>query len=142
MDTSTERSIVYCADLIVRCGIGSPRRGFVIIERVADGGGLALPGGKQEPGEQLSQPALRELTEETGLIGSIISTFGTFAERDRDPRGDFISTVFVVNARGTLRGEAGKTKPLVMTQSEIEQRSSDFMFDHALILEQFFNLRK
>lgn len=141
MNKPTERPIVYCADLIVRCVGGSHNGGFVIIERIAEGRGLALPGGKQEPGEQLSQTALRELTEETGLIGSIVSTFGTFAERDRDPRGDFISTVFVVNGRGTLRGESGKTQPIVMSRKEIEQRSADFLFDHALILEKFFDLR-
>jgi len=49
--------------------------------------GLALPGGKQNPGETLSQPAQREFLEETGLLLTIEKTLETRAEEGRDPRG-------------------------------------------------------
>lgn len=126
--------IIYCADCIVQYGTG-----FVIVERLKDGGGLALPGGKQDPGESHSECALRELKEETGLSGTIVSTFKTVADDGRDPRGKFVSTIFVVRASGTLRSEAGKTRPVVMSRAEIEAQYARLMFDHGDILRDYFS---
>lgn len=126
--------IIYCGDVIVRWGTG-----FVLVERLKDGGGLALPGGKQDEGETLSQTALRELFEETGLAGTIVSTFKTVADDGRDPRGKFVSTIFIVDANGELRGEPGKTKPVVMTREEIEASYARFMFDHGDIMRDYFS---
>lgn len=126
--------IIYCADCIVRYGTG-----FVLVERLKDGGGLALPGGKQDEGETLSQTALRELFEETGLRGTIASTFKTVADDGRDPRGKFVSTIFIVDASGPLLGEPGKTRPVVKSREEIEAQYAHFMFDHGDIMRDYLS---
>jgi ADP-ribose pyrophosphatase YjhB (NUDIX family) len=108
---------------------------------------LALPGGKQECNksgilEPLSVTALRELKEETGLTGSIVGTLGTYADDGRDPRGLFVSTVFVVDAVGTLRDEHGKTKAVAMNHFEVKFSKADFAFDHGDICLDYFRLEK
>src|SRR5690554_1119205 len=57
--------------------------GGVVFQRVDDGieiqliqdryGKISLPKGKMEPGETVEQTALREIVEETGIVGEIIT---------------------------------------------------------------------
>lgn len=56
----------------------------------------ALPGGKLHPGdESLEQAAARELREETGVQGLTLRQFRTYSNPGRDPRGYYVSTVYV-----------------------------------------------
>src|SRR5437763_3794806 len=69
-----ERYVVGVDGLARRAGVGAVvvRHGQVLlgIRRGAHGGGTwSVPGGKIEPGETPEQAALRELEEETGLVG-------------------------------------------------------------------------
>lgn len=50
-------------------------------------GEWSLPGGAQELGETVEQTALRELYEETGLNGEIISLVDVINSVDRDDQG-------------------------------------------------------
>lgn len=125
--------IIYCADVIALRG-----EHVVAVKRLKDGGGLALPGGKQEQSgeyvEPLSKTALRELFEETGLTGTIKMVFVTTADDGRDPRGRFVSTFFVVEAEGELAGEPGKTEPIELTKDKARALLPEFMFDHGEVL--------
>lgn len=58
----------------------------------------AFPGGRVEQGESLEEAVLRELTEETGIIGSNPQSFMQFDLGKEGSPGDkhFILTVFTV----------------------------------------------
>lgn len=131
-----DRMIIVCADVIATRGDGH----IVIVERVEQNNGLALPGGKKELNEFLSATAEREMREETGMSLEIQSVLNTYADDDRDPRGRFVSTVFVGVATGDPCDEKGKTRVVLLTREEIIARRSEFLFDHFDILSDHFKL--
>ena len=57
-----------------------------------------LPGGRQEPGELLSQTALRELREETGIEGSLNSL--CYVSESYDHQTHFVNFTFEVDLQG------------------------------------------
>lgn len=126
--------IIYCADAIVKHVCTGK---FVIIERLADIPGLALPGGKKEKGENISDAVVREVREETGLYFQSYAVLGVYAEENRDPRGRYVSVVFLGSGFGTIFNEQGKTKVLLLSLDELVKRKNEFIFDHAKILEDF-----
>lgn len=130
--------IIVCADVIATSGDGR----IVIIERLEQNKGLALPGGKKEHDELLSVTARREMYEETGMSLNIRAVLGTYAQDDRDPRGRFVSTAFIGEATGTLRDEHDKTHVILLTRDEIVARKEDFLFDHFDILSDHFRLQE
>jgi ADP-ribose pyrophosphatase YjhB (NUDIX family) len=132
--------IVYCADVIAR--LGNAHGPLVVTERLGSQKGLSFPGGKQEPGERLSDAARREFSEETGLILSIHEVLGTRAEKDRDPRGDYVSTVFTGIAQGIPRNEPSKTRVLLLQSSEARARRHEFVFDHSSLLMDYLEKEK
>ena len=135
----SDGKIIYCADVIARFGLG---KSIVVVERLGKGKGLALPGGKQDPGETLTMTAKREFEEETGLALVIDEVLATRAEAGRDPRGDYVSTFFVGKAHGALRDEPGKTRVALLDPQQFQEHKHLFVFDHASILEEYFNYYK
>jgi 8-oxo-dGTP diphosphatase len=89
--------------LTVDAVVRNPDEEFLLIERKFEPPGWALPGGFVEPGETLETAVLRELMEETGLMGKVVRQFHTYSEPGRDPRHHTVSTVFLVDAEGELR---------------------------------------
>jgi 8-oxo-dGTP diphosphatase len=124
---------IICADVIAKYG-----NMFVVLKRLNFPAGLALAGGKQEGRELLSETAMREFQEETGLSLVIEDVLGTFADDNRDPRGHYISTVFVGTAYGMPVDEPGKTHVVFLTKEEIYTCSNLFVLDHFQILEKYF----
>ncbi len=123
---------IYCADLI-----GKYADRYVLVWRIKEGC-YAIPGGKQDAGETLSECAVREFKEETGLDAYIKETFGTYAEDGRDPRGRYVSTVFTGHAIGRPQGERGKTQVHLKLRREIEALYPQFWSDHATIFADYF----
>ncbi len=66
--------------------IYDPERGVVVIERVNEPHGFALPGGFVDDGEQVEHAAVREMREETGLDVELLGVLGVYSRPDRDPR--------------------------------------------------------
>lgn len=62
-------------------------------------GEWALPGGYVEINESLTDAALRELKEETGITNAFIQQLQAFGEVDRDPRGRTITVAYYAMVR-------------------------------------------
>lgn len=69
----------------------------LLIERANEPfrGKWALPGGFVDKDEALEDAAARELAEETGLRGILLTQMHTFGTPGRDPRGHTVSVVYV-----------------------------------------------
>lgn len=129
---------IICADAIAKL---NDTETFVLIERLNNNKGFALVGGKQDSGESLSQTIVREFKEETNLDLSIQETFGVYADLDRDPRGHYVSCIFVGTCSGIPVEEPEKIKIVFMTQDEIISNIKKFSFDHGKILIDYFALK-
>jgi len=66
-------------------------------------GRWALPGGFVEYGETVEEAVLREFEEEVGLKARIKKLLGVYSKPDRDPRGQVISIVFLLDAEGDAK---------------------------------------
>ena len=83
--------------VLTSCGFLIARQQFdleLLIMEHADR--LDLPKGHVDPGETQMQCALRELEEETGLIGSNPELLMVMGEPTRDPRKHIVSIVYSV----------------------------------------------
>ncbi len=119
------------ADVIIY----EPSRGIVLIERVNEPRGFALPGGFIDEGESAEDAAVREMREETGLQVSLTGLLGVYSRPDRDPRFHTLTVVFVGCADNPEHIRAGD-----------DAAAADFyaldalpqlVFDHAHIIADF-----
>lgn len=129
--------IIYCADIIAVYDSVSK---LVLVERLASLPGFAFPGGKQEKGETLWQTAVREMKEETGLRLDIKNVLGTYAEPGRDPRGNYVSTVFIGRVFGEIKEETDKTRVVICDISDMYKYTSRLLFDHAKVFADSIDL--
>ncbi len=127
---------VPTADVIIEVeGTG----GIVLIKRKNPPHGWAIPGGFVDYGESLETAAVREAKEETGLDVELVSQFHTYSNPARDPRQHTITTVFIARARGVPVGGDDAQHAAVFTTDNLP---SPLAFDHAEILEDYFNFKK
>jgi 8-oxo-dGTP diphosphatase len=93
----------------------------------------ALPGGFLEMDETLEDAALRELQEETGIMGIELKQFHTFSKVDRDPRHRTITTVFIGYTNDNLYVEAGDDAAKAQWFSM--DKLPPLAFDHGEVME-------
>lgn len=129
------RNPVPTVDLIIR----TPG-GLVLIERKNEPFGLALPGGFVDEGETVENAAIREALEETGLSVELDELFYVYSDPNRDPRKHTISVVFLASAKGSP--VAGDDAASVIVVGEDGWKSSDLVFDHGTILQEYLNYSK
>ncbi len=70
-------------DTTLRLGVGVVIRdtqGHILLERRSDCGWWGLPGGSLEVGESITQTAIREVKEETGLDIRIVRLVGVYSQ--------------------------------------------------------------
>jgi ADP-ribose pyrophosphatase YjhB (NUDIX family) len=118
-------NIEPCADIIA-----THQGKIVLVERLSEPKGLALPGGRLDARESLEECAVREFKEETGMHLTLKEQFKTYSDPTRDPRGQKVSTVFVGEAQGAIKDEAGKTRVHLVSPEAIEEIRETFVFDH------------
>ena len=110
--------------------------GIVIIERLENPLGYALPGGHIDYGESAEEAAIRETKEETGLDLTDIKEIGFFSNPDRDPREHKVSMVYVAKGHGTLKAGSDAKCVHIMDPSQLPK----LQFDHDQIVKAY--LRK
>ncbi len=94
-------------------------------------GEFALPGGLVEYGETVEEAVMREVWEETGLRVGVEDIVGVYSDPKRDPRGHFVSVVFMCEpVGGELR--AGSDARSVKWFSKVPE---GLAFDHRKILK-------
>ncbi len=106
-------------------------REVLLIERINEPKGWALPGGFVDYGESAETAATRELAEETGLTARSLELLGVYSEPGRDPRFHTLTVAYLGGADGTLAAgsDAGTARwfPLHALPDQIA-------FDHRQII--------
>lgn len=135
INENRKRKLVRLADVIALY-----HGKIVLVERLREPFGLAFPGGHVDPGETPKKAATREFTEETGLTLNSVKFLTERKGKRRDPRYAMSKTrVYTGHATGKVRNEKGFTKVLLMNPKKVHALPKErFVFDHALILEKYF----
>ncbi|MBR8538266.1 NUDIX hydrolase [Carboxylicivirga sediminis] len=94
----------------------------------------ALPGGFVDMDEELSDAALRELREETGIDTIAIEQFKTYGGVNRDPRHRTISVVYIAVTGQPLFAQ-GMDDAADARWFDID-KLPHLAFDHQLIIEE------
>lgn len=112
---------------------------ILLIERLNQPLGWALPGGFVDYGETLETAAVREAHEETGLVLEDLQQFRAYSDPNRDPRQHNISMVFTATADGEPEaGDDAKNAQLF----PLDQLPTPLCFDHAQILQDYISGKK
>ena len=128
---------VPTVDLIIEL-IHRPNRPILLIERLNQPYGWALPGGFVDYGESAETAAQREAKEETGLEVRLIEQFQVYSDPKRDSRLHTISIVFIATATGNPQaGDDAKNVGIF----EPWQVPTNLCFDHERILQDYWNYR-
>jgi ADP-ribose pyrophosphatase YjhB (NUDIX family) len=128
---SVYKNPIPAADVIISVG-----QSIVLIKRKNPPHGWALPGGFIDYGESAEHAALREAKEETSLDVEKLELFGVYSAPDRDPRFHTLSVVFTGWAKGAPEAGDDAAETGLFVQDNLP---SPLAFDHARILEDFFN---
>jgi len=125
------------ADVIVEYEDGSiilARRGSAPYK-----GMWALPGGKMDEGETIEQTAIREIKEETGLDIQLKKVLGVHSQLGRDPRGRYISVVFIATAIAGSLAAASDAQEVLRTK---DFANMPLAFDHNKMIEDYLAQKK
>lgn len=97
---------------------------------------LAFPGGFVDKGEDPEKAVLRELREETGIIGTVKNLVCIRGKPSRDPRGHVISIIYQVEGVGLPQAGDDAVKAEWIELDSITQMAGD----HLSILKDFQQL--
>lgn len=110
-------------------------KGIVLIERLNEPFGLALPGGFVDIGESVEDALIREMKEETNLDVKILALQNIYSDPSRDPRFHTASAVYICEAKGKPKAQDDAKEVFVYPIKEIPLEK--LVFDHKKIIEDF-----
>jgi 8-oxo-dGTP diphosphatase len=124
-------------DLIIEL-VDRPHRPIVLIERLYEPLGWALPGGFVDYGESVETAAVREAKEETGLDVCLVEQFYVYSDPVRDARKHTLSIVFIGTAQGKPQAGDDAKHLQIFNPWEIP---GNLCFDHDQILRDYWQYR-
>jgi len=112
--------------------------GIVLISRVNEPLGWALPGGFVDIGERAIDAAAREATEETGLHITQLEQFHTYPNPGRDSRFHAISIVYIAKAIGYPEAADDAKEARIVDPKQLGATMIDSLcFDHQEIITDY-----
>jgi len=107
---------------------------IVLIERINEPHGWALPGGFVDVGETVEAAAVREAMEETSLKIYDLELLGVYSDPSRDIRGHTVSVVYIAKAFGIPIGRDDARIARGFTPKNLPALA----FDHAEIISDYW----
>ena len=137
MSEKTYRNPAPTVDLIIEMR-DRPPRPIILIERLNEPYGWALPGGFVDYGETVETAAVREAKEETNLDVTLIEQFYVYSDPSRDARKHTLSIVFIATAAGQATAQDDAKSLSVVNPWEVPNK---LCFDHDQILQDYWRYR-
>jgi 8-oxo-dGTP diphosphatase len=111
--------------------------GIVLIERLNNPVGMALPGGFVDIGETVENAVVREMKEEITLDVTVESLLGVYSDPSRDSRFHTVSIVYVCKAYGIPKGADDAKEAFVYNIDSIPY--NQLVFDHSIIIKDYLD---
>lgn len=102
-------------------------------------GMYALPGGFVELRETVEEAVVRELREETGLVGRPLAIVGVYSGPDRDPRKPTTTVAFLIGGRVATPSPGDDAREAAWVPTK---HAAPLAFDHARILRDALRRRR
>ena len=115
-----------------------PDRPIILIERLHEPFGWAIPGGFIDYGEAAETAGKREAMEEIGLEIELVELLGVYSDPARDPRQHTMSVVYIATATGDPKAGDDAKQVHIVNLCEIP---ANLCFDHGKILADYVKYR-
>lgn len=125
------------ADIIIELK-DRPHRPIILIERLNEPHGWAIPGGFVDVGETVEAAARREALEEVSLEVTLTCLLGLYSDPRRDARGHTVTAVYVAEASGSPKAADDAKRAVIIEPPEWPQ---PLAFDHAEVLNDYLAFR-